>query len=222
MGLLAVSLVCVVLFFLPNERLYKIAASWPPYTCWLMKVILGISIKVRGASYIPSRACVIAANHQTPYDGIIFDSTLPRHSYVAKKSISRIPIFGWLFSLTKPIYIDRHKKKIAMKQIIRIGMARMVSRIFVIIFPEGRRSSNGKLNKYKQGCAVLSWSSRRPVLPIYHNAFNCFTRAGRYKRSGVITVTIGRAIYPRHKTVKEINNILSTWTKHKAIFNRTN
>jgi 1-acyl-sn-glycerol-3-phosphate acyltransferase len=186
-----------------------------------MKVILGVSIKVKGYSYIPHQACVIAANHQTPYDGIIFDNTLPRHSYVAKKSIAKILFFGWLFSLTKPIYIDRNKKKVAMKQIIRIGISRMTSKIFVIIFPEGKRSANGKLGKYQKGCAVLSWSSRRPILPIYHNAFNCFTQLGKYKKSGVITVTIGRPIYPRSKTVNEINNILHTWTKHKEFSNRT-
>lgn len=221
-GLVFIAMICLCLFFLPKTSLFKIAAFWAPYTCWLMKVILDVKINVVGSSYIPRSPCIIASNHQTPYDGIIFDSILPRHSYVAKKSILKIPIFGWLFSLTRPIYIDRTKRRQAMKQIIRGGIKRMVGGVSVIIFPEGKRSSNGQLNQYKRGCANLSWSSRMPILPIYHTTFKCFSRSGKYKGPGIITIVIGRTIPPKNKSVKEINNILFTWTKHKEFSNRIN
>jgi 1-acyl-sn-glycerol-3-phosphate acyltransferase len=220
LGLILISLACIIMFALPSKTLFKIAALWAPYSCWLMDVVLGVKIKVRGESHIPNKPCIIAANHQTTYDGIIFDNILPRHSYVAKKSIVRIPIFGWLFSLTRPIFIDRNKKKKAMKQIIRKGIKRMGNGISVIIFPEGERTHNGKINKYKKGCAVLSWSSRKPILPIYHNACTCFSRSGKYIGPGTITIIIGIPIMPTRRTVNEINESLFSWTKRQEFSNR--
>ena len=216
-GLLIVTCLCLILYPASNVIKYKATSYFPIWCCYLMFKVLGIRIKIIGANNITEKACVIASNHQSIYDGIIFDKILPRHCYVAKKSIAKIPIFGWIFSITEPIYINQRKRREAMKKIIRDGMARMARDISVIIFPEGTRTRNGVIGKYKRGAGVLAHGAMRPILPIYQNASSCFSRDGKYLGPGTIVVLIGKPISYKGKSAKSMNNILHGWAKKQEI-----
>lgn len=216
-GLITVTVVCMMLYHTSKALKYKIASYFPIWCCYLMWKILDVKISMIGVENISEEACVIASNHQSIYDGIIFDKILPRHCYIAKKSIAKIPVFGWLFSITNPIYINQKKRREAMKKIIRDGMSRMASGVSVIIFPEGSRARDGVMRKYKRGAGVLAHAAMKPILPIYQNASACFSRSGKYLGAGTIVVLIGKPIAYEGQSGKNMNKILQVWAKKQGI-----
>jgi 1-acyl-sn-glycerol-3-phosphate acyltransferase len=216
-GLGTITLITLLLFPFSNAVKYKAVSLFPNWCVYLMGKILKVKIHIIGEKNIPVKACIIASNHQSIWDGIIFDEILPRHCYIAKKSIASIPIFGWFFTQTLPIYIDQKKRKEAMKTISRQGIRRMMRGIFVVIFPEGERSGSKRVGKYKRGVGVLALSSMRPILPIYQNSSTCFGRDGWYIGGGTIMVLIGKPINSKGRTIKKINKLLYGWAKRQEV-----
>lgn len=212
-GLLLVSVICRTLYFADEKKTQYVLCRWTAYCCWLMEVVLGVRFNIFGEENIPNQPCVIVANHQSIFDGIVFDEILPKHSYVAKQSILKIPVFGWLFALSNPIVIDRRDKAGAMKKIIRQGIRRMQAGIWVVIFPEGVRRGADKVGRYKRGAANLAKSAMQPIVPIYQNSSECFTRRGGYKGTGTINILIGGRIESANKSAKALNKAVYDWTK---------
>jgi 1-acyl-sn-glycerol-3-phosphate acyltransferase len=205
------TLIAILTFpFHPITR-YRIISGWALIVLWLLRVLCGIRMEVRGAENIPAKPAILLCKHQSAWETIALQKVFPPQVWVLKRELLWLPFFGWGLAMTSPIAIKRSDGKGAVKQLLRQGKERLEMGFCVVIFPEGTRIPYGKRGKYKIGGALLSASTGVPVVPIAHNAGKLWGRNSFMKHPGVITMSIGAAIDPAGLKAEEINRRAEEW-----------
>jgi 1-acyl-sn-glycerol-3-phosphate acyltransferase len=200
----------------PHTR-YRIVTYISTSTMWLLRVICGMRMEVRGAENIPSQPCIVMCKHQSAWETFALQRVFPDQVWVLKRELLWLPFFGWGLALTSPIAIDRSKGKQAMKQLLEQGKDRLDNGFCVVIFPEGTRMPYGVRGKYKIGGALLGESSGAPVVPVAHNAGKFWGRNSFLKRPGTIVMSIGQPIDPAGLKADEINRRVEDWIEAEMI-----
>jgi len=121
-------------------------------------------VRVSGVENIPtSGGVIVAANHVSFLDIPLLAYSLIRHAnFIAKKELCTIPVAGTLLRLLGAIPIDREKiDRPAIREIIK----KLNSGNVVVIYPEGTRSLNGKLQAGKPGVGFIVRLSGKKVVP---------------------------------------------------------
>lgn len=196
--------------FHPITR-YRIISGWALSVMWLLRVLCGIRLEVRGAENIPAKPAILLCKHQSAWETIALQKVFPPQVWVLKRELLWLPFFGWGLAMTSPIAIKRSDGKGAIRQLLKQGKDRLDLGFCVVIFPEGTRMPFGQRGKYKLGGALLSASTGVPVVPIAHNAGKLWGRNSFLKRPGVITMSIGPAIDPAGLKADEINRRAEEW-----------
>ena len=205
------ALIAILTFpFHPITR-YRIISGWAFIMLWLLRVLCGIRMEVRGAENIPAQPSIMLCKHQSAWETIALQKVFPPQVWVLKRELLWLPFFGWGLAMTSPIAIKRSDGKGAVKQLLRQGKERLDMGFCVVIFPEGTRIAYGQRGKYKIGGALLSASTGVPVVPIAHNAGKLWGRNSFLKQPGVITMSIGKAIDPSGLKAEEINKRAEEW-----------
>lgn len=186
----------LALFMLPLPRLtrYRFITLWGRMVIFLARHVLGIRHHVTGLEHLPAGPAVLLAKHQSAWETIAFQQLFPPLSFVLKRSLLRIPFFGWGLALFSPIAIDRGAGREALRQIEAIGRQRLAQGFWVLVFPEGTRMAPGETGTYHIGGAWLACKAGVPVVPVAHNAGRVWPRSALIKHPGDIRVVIGPAI----------------------------
>jgi 1-acyl-sn-glycerol-3-phosphate acyltransferase len=190
---------------------YRIISGWALTVMWLLRVLCGIRMEVRGAENIPEEPCIVLCKHQSAWETIALQKVFPPQVWVLKRELLWLPFFGWGLAMTSPIAIKRSEGREAMKQLLRQGKDRLETGFCVVIFPEGTRIPYGKRGKYKIGGSLLGAHCGVPVVPIAHNAGKLWGKNSFLKYPGVITMSIGTPINPAGLKADEINQRVEQW-----------
>lgn len=143
---------------------------------------------------------------------MFFAAHLPRNvCFVYKRELHRIPFFGWGLALLRMIPIDRAKGRDAVDQVIRVGRQRLEEGRWPLLFPEGTRIAPGKAGRYKMGGTLLAIAAEAPIIPIAHNAGECWPRRAFLKSPGLVTVSIGPLISTKGRNPAEVNQQVEAW-----------
>ena len=196
--------------FHPITR-YRFITGWALTVLWLLHVLCGIRMEVRGAENIPSEPCIVLCKHQSAWETIALQKVFPPQVWVLKRELLWLPFFGWGLAMTSPIAIKRSDGREAMKQLLKQGKERLKTGFCVVIFPEGTRIPYGQRGKYKIGGALLGAHCGAPVVPVAHNAGKLWGRNSFLKHPGVITMSIGKSIDPSGLKADEINRRAEEW-----------
>ncbi len=144
------------LFTFPFDRYAMITNR----SLWLLAVALlrinpGWSVTIEGADkYAGGRPTVFVGNHQSYFD-LPLTYMLPwKMKWVAKKELFQIPFLGWLVWLTGHLSVDRGKRS-AIKRLGNLEEP-LEDNVPVMIFPEGTRSPDGDLKRFKSGAFLLA------------------------------------------------------------------
>jgi len=203
-----------LLIFFPFQTRAKYIKMYPKFNIWILRLICNVHFEVKGVENIPKEGgYIIFSNHQSTWETFAFQLIFPGISFVTKKELLYVPLFGWALALLKPIAIKRSSGRAALKQLIEQGISRLKEGIVVVIFPEGTRTPPGVIAEYKKGGGILAEKSGYPVIPVAHNAGYYWPKRGFYKKSGVITVHIGEAITTKDKKAKEISDLAETFIR---------
>jgi len=203
--------VMLLLFWIPRIPMYRIAASWCSSTLWAARWICGIRYRMIGAENIPSTPHIVLSKHSSTWETLALTQFFPPLAYVAKKELLSIPFFGWGFALASPITIDRSAGTDAMQQIASQGRERFSQGFWIVFYPEGTRIRAGQRGKYKTGGARLAIELDAPVLPIAHNAGYLWPKGLFGKRSGTLTVSIGKPIAASGKDPQTLMAEVEDW-----------
>ena len=125
----------------------------------------GVEVVVTGLERLePERSYVFAANHQSIYDIPILFSSMPVElRIVAKQSLGRIPFLGWHLYRAGHLLVDRRNPGPGIVD----KMRRLVSASSsLIVFPEGTRSIDGTVARFKKGSFLVAIDARLPVVPV--------------------------------------------------------
>jgi len=128
--------------------------------------INGIRIHIEGLEHIDtSEKYLIVANHQSALDIPIISGALPLDIRIfAKKELRKIPLFGLILQIYDFIYVDRENKREAIRSLKTAG--ELMKRYSFMIFPEGTRSKDGKLNEFKTAGISIAQKNDMPLLPV--------------------------------------------------------
>lgn len=190
---------------------YRLARGWAVATLWLLKVLCRLDYRVDGTEHLPSEASVILIKHSSAWETIAQLTILPRQTWVLKRELLWVPIFGWVLMILKPIAINRGAGRSAVQQVVAQGRRRLAEGLWVVIFPEGTRVPAGESRRYGLGGALLAAAAGRPIVPVAHNAGEFWPRRGWLKRRGTIHVVIGPPIATSGKEPRQINAEVRAW-----------
>jgi 1-acyl-sn-glycerol-3-phosphate acyltransferase len=154
----------------------------------------GFGLQVVGReNLIKGGPAILASNHASYLDPPLVGVSCPNDIYyLTRKSLIELPVLGWLLKQLNTIPIDRERGDLAaVKAVLRLLKAGKQ----VIVFPEGTRSSDGKLQPARAGIGLIIAKSLAPVVPIrIFGSFDALPRSG-HLRFTRITVVIGKPMF---------------------------
>jgi 1-acyl-sn-glycerol-3-phosphate acyltransferase len=165
---------------------HRCARAW---SSWILKTT-GVRVRVDGLAQLSGlRSCVLAANHQSIYDiPIVFASVPLQLRIVAKDSLGWVPFLGWHLLRAGHLLVDRRNpgadivKKMA--RLVREGSS-------LIVFPEGTRSVDGSVGRFKKGSFLVAINAGLPVVPVTIDGSRHVMKKGRLMVCpGEVTLTI--------------------------------
>jgi len=127
---------------------------------------VGVRVHVKGLEHIPPGTCIFAANHTSSADAPAVVWSIPRRiAILPKRSLFEYPIVGQAFRLAHFIPVDRSNRDSAIVSMEKAAEAIRAGQSF-LIYPEGTRSSDGRLQELKKGTAVMAIKAGVPIVPI--------------------------------------------------------
>jgi 1-acyl-sn-glycerol-3-phosphate acyltransferase len=130
--------------------------------------ILGMRLEVSGLERIEKKTSyVFMCNHLSAVDGPLLFMLIPQSiRVILKKEAFRIPVIGLAMRLVGFIPVDRKGLRGGKKSIDRATRTIKEKGNSFLIFPEGTRSRDGKLQLFKRGGFFLALNSQVPVAPV--------------------------------------------------------
>jgi len=159
----------------------------------LLLALSGVKVEVEGAENLPDGPVVMASNHQSAFDILALHAYLPvQFRWLAKKSLFKIPVVGWVMTIAGYIAIDRERASLAYKSITKAAEKIKMERVSVVIFPEGTRGTTGELLPFKRGSFLLAIKSGVPIVPVsIHGSLNILKKGSLLIRPVNVRVVIG-------------------------------
>jgi 1-acyl-sn-glycerol-3-phosphate acyltransferase len=127
---------------------------------------VGVKVRIEGLQNIPAGVCLFVANHTSSADAPAVVGAIPRRiAVLLKQSLFKWPIVGQAFRLAHFIPVDRKLRDSAISSVEKAAAAMREGQSF-LIYPEGTRSSDGRLQQFKKGAAVLAIKAGAPIVPV--------------------------------------------------------
>jgi 1-acyl-sn-glycerol-3-phosphate acyltransferase len=166
--------IATVVFGLPVVILGPLFPRWTSLSTGMLRSWSSVMLRVVGARvryHDPAGAlrrsrCIFIANHQSNVDIWVLGKVLPQGArFVAKHELFRIPVLGRAMRASGFIPINRSNRAEAVRSLTRAAETIRTGRP-VILFPEGTRSRDGKLQPFKKGAFHLALLAGVPVVPV--------------------------------------------------------
>jgi 1-acyl-sn-glycerol-3-phosphate acyltransferase len=201
----------VLSFPFPLEKRFALTHGWSTATIRWLRITCNLRHEVQGVENIPDTAGIIFAKHQSTWETLILNFWFEKQSWVIKRELMWVPIFGWGMYMMNPIALNRGAGKKAIDQLVDQGRERLAKGNWIVIFPEGTRTAPGTKGRYRIGGAILAERTGASITPIAHNAGEYWPRRSFIKRPGVIKICIGPSIETNNKSAHEILAEAEQW-----------
>jgi len=199
-----------------QKRLVLVKSCNQFMTDWVAPKIIGLTYNTIGIKNLPAKPVVFMMRHESAWETVASIVALPTHTWVLKRELFLIPLFGWALKLSYPVGIDRGDKIKALKKLVILGKQRISWGISLLIFPEGTRKPPGQIGNFHSGGAFLAKQLNLPIVPVAHNAGLYWPKNSFIKKSGKIQMVIGKPIKPdrlKKMSVSAINFRIQKWMR---------
>jgi 1-acyl-sn-glycerol-3-phosphate acyltransferase len=177
------------------SRIFGHARLWTRVVIWGARVICGIRVVITGRENLPPHgAALLASQHQSAFDTLIWMSQVPAPSYVVKQELTRIPLFGPLLAPAGMIPVDRRAGATALRGLLHATRKARAAGRQIIIFPEGTRAAPGERVPLQPGIAAIASHLDLPVFPVATDSGLRWGRRAFLKTPGDIHIAIGPPI----------------------------
>ena len=183
-------------FFLPYQAIVEVAKAWGRVNLVLLRVIAGVDFELRGREKIPPGAVIVAAKHQSAWETFALLHLFDSPTFIMKRELQWIPIFGWLTIKGRMVAVDRRAGSQALVQMAERARVELARGRQLIIFPEGTRRPVGAEPRYKYGVSYLYAAEGVPCLPVALNSGVFWPRRSILRRPGTVVVEILDPIPP--------------------------
>lgn len=183
------------------DPLYRIARWGAAMGLWLA----GIRLELHGEENLPrGRPCVYMANHQSNVDApLLFVLLPPRIALMGKRQVFSIPVLGAALRLADFVRVDRENPEAARASVDE-ALRHLQRGTSFLVFPEGTRTPDGRLQRFKHGVFVLALRAGVPIVPITLDGAATLMAKGKWEiYPGVVRVTIHPPVEIRHRSLEE-------------------
>ena len=151
---------------------------------------IAFNLKYEGRSELPKdTSFILASNHRSYADPpLVGAGARGKHAFMAKEELFKNKAFAWLISSLGAFPVSRGKGD---TKVIDTAVERLENGRSLIIFPEGTRSKDGKVQRGKGGAGLIAVRSGKPIIPVgvvYGEKLRFRTR---------VTIKYGKPIYPQ-------------------------
>lgn len=173
--------------------------------------VLGIKVCCTGLENIDIKeSYVFMSNHVSHADAPVLASVIPHPlHWVFKKELSKIPVLGWILLAGGQIMVDRsdpEKSRAALEEAL-LGLSGNNS---IMIYPEGRRSRDGRLQSLKKGGFWMAVLSGKPIVPLRVSGTRDVVAADTLRiRPGNVLVEVFPPIPTGGKGVSDIPDLMN-------------
>ncbi len=191
---------------MPRSMGYWPGHIWARIFCTLSLV----RVQVKGRENISKKTSyVFVANHQGAYDIFaIYGYLCHNFRWMMKKSLEKIPLVGYSCKVSGHIFVDNSRPS-AVKATMETAEKRLAGGMSVVVFPEGARTLDGRMHKFRRGAYTLAIEFGLPVVPItIDGAYNVMRRTAKLPRPGKIVLTIHKPILPPEGGRHELNELM--------------
>jgi 1-acyl-sn-glycerol-3-phosphate acyltransferase len=189
-------MVAMPTLLLPRWGIIRLAQHWGRVNLHLLRIVCGITVEWRGLEKIPAGACLVAAKHQSVWETFALLTVFRDPTYILKRELLWLPLFGWAAWRARMIPVDRGGGKPALAAMAAHVRDALAAGKQIIIFPEGTRRPAGAEPKYKYGIAHLYGEGIAACVPIALNSGLFWPRRQFLRYPGTITVEILDPIAP--------------------------
>jgi 1-acyl-sn-glycerol-3-phosphate acyltransferase len=130
-----------------------------------LMLAVGVKLRIKGRERIPAGACLFVANHTSSADAPAVVGAIPRRvAILLKESLFKWPIAGQAFALAGFIPVNRGDRESAIASVEKATESLRRGQSF-LIYPEGTRSPDGRLQTFKKGAVVMAIKAGVPIVP---------------------------------------------------------
>ena len=202
-------------------------AKWGYYPgrVWgrIMCAIALTRVKIKGNENIdPEKSYIFVANHQSMFDiFLIYGYLNAKFKWIMKMELRHTPLLGKTCESMGHIFVDRSNPMRAQKSLEAAKSRLLQGHNSIFLFPEGTRSANGKIGRFKRGAFTIAHDLHLPIMPVtISGAYNVLPKNGWFITPGSITMTIHNPIDTTNlnddnlnDTIDQVKNIVESALK---------
>lgn len=177
---------------------------------WASKLVRlsGSKVQVIGEERIPEGAVLFVCNHQSMYDILLMYGFIQKpKAFISKKEVAKAPIIGKWMKYIHCIFMDRKDVRQSLRAINQ-GAGYLKEGYSLVIFPEGTRNPEGRLQEFKTGSFKLASKSGVPVVPIaIEGSSKILGQAGLRIRSANVKIQVGDPVTSDHPAYSDTNQL---------------
>ncbi len=186
-----------VYFFLKREDCWNVVRIWGFTSLWFHNKIIGTTFSFEGLENIPEQGgFIVGGKHQSAWETYALLLFLKDPSYILKRELMFLPIFGWFAAKAKVVAVNRGKRSIALAAMTKAAARQLNEGRQIIIYPEGTRVTPFAPPNYKYGIAHMYKEVGCRVLPVALNSGLFWPRQSFLRYPGKITMRFLPVIEP--------------------------
>ncbi len=174
------------------EFVHKEQQFWSRSFFWLMF----LPVTIEGKEHIKKgQSYVFVANHQSMFDVWLIYGWLPVvFKWLMKAELRKVPFVGTACKAAGHIFVERRNAKAAMESLKNVEK-QLSNGVCTVIFPEGTRSLNGEVGKFKRGAFQIAWDLGLPVIPLsLDGCYEVLPKGNPFVHRHAVSMHIGEPI----------------------------
>jgi 1-acyl-sn-glycerol-3-phosphate acyltransferase len=204
-----------IIWRLGASHLDSVPKRWARICIAALRLLCGVKLRVEGREFLPqSGGAILAAQHQSTLDILIWLTLLPDPSFVFKRELSKIPLFGTLLEPTGMIPVNRGGASQALRKMIADCAVALTAGRQIIIFPEGTRVAPGKRARLHPGIIALAKANALPLIPAATNSGLCWGPRAFHISPGTVTLKLYPPIPPETPQHEILTTLAATFYDH--------
>ena len=209
----AIATVVLCTFIIPAgllSRTGNLAFSISRLWAYTMLAVSFVRTEIKNKDKIQKgKSYIIISNHQSMYDIIALVTTLGiQFRWIIKKELLKIPVFGYALYASRNIFIDRSNTASAIESINK-GFERLPEGVSVMVFAEGTRSPDGRIQEFKKGGFISAVQRKITILPVTVNGSRrILPKKSLTMTPGKIQVVVGDPIDVTGYTIDTVQDLI--------------
>jgi len=191
------------------QYIWYFICGWPcRFFC-----LLFFGIRFYGVENVPKKGgFILLCNHQCFLDPMFVVVPVNRICvFAARDSLFKVPVFGWIFRIYNCIPIKRNHADIGA---IRDCIEKLKRNCGLVLYPEGTRTADGKIDRLKPGFTLLAKKAGVPIIPVViDGAFECWPRTKMMFSRGEVSIQYGKRINPQEIAAESDKEFMSDLTE---------